>query len=48
MASTKLSQAVFRLLYLSETSENRGIDVRGKKSECRHEVKKRSETFTTY
>jgi hypothetical protein len=48
LASTKLSQAVFRLLYLSETSKSRGIDVRGKKPKCRHEVKKRSEAFTPY
>jgi hypothetical protein len=35
-------------LYLSETSENRGIDVRGKKSKCRHEVKEKAEAFTPY
>jgi hypothetical protein len=35
------------LLYLSETSEAEE-DVRGKKSKCRHKVKKRSEAFTPY
>jgi hypothetical protein len=36
------------LLYLSETSEAEKSRLGGKKSKCKHEIKRESETFTPY
>jgi hypothetical protein len=47
-ASTKLSQAAFRLLYLSETSEAEESRLGGNESKCKREVKKESKVLTPY